>query len=323
MNIEEPTLALPTAPEAPVRARVSAAQGRLLVLAAALLWSTSGLFVKSPPLEAIPQAERGPLLACFRTLFAAGCLLPFVRPSQIRWRPGLVPMVVSFTLMNVLFLTAMTRTTAAAAIFLQYTSTAWAFGFGWFFLAEPISRGNAVAALCAVAGIAWIVAADWSGERMVGNVIGLCSGFAYAGVVVTLRVLRDESTIWLVSLNHVVAGLLLLPWALAQDVSLTALQWLLIAMLGMGQMALPYLLFARGVRGVTAQEAALIPLIEPLLNPFWVWLFWREPVPGSTWIGGSMILGGLLIRYLLFPRDAAKPVESAQATNSERFRDKA
>lgn len=277
-------------------------RGRLLVLGAALLWSTSGLFVKSPPMEAIPQAERGPLLACFRALFAAGCLLPFLRKEHVRWRPGLVPMVVCFTLMNVLFLTAMTRTTAAAAIFLQYTSTAWAFLFGWFFLAEPISRGNAVAAGCALAGIAWIVASDWSGERMTGNLIGLCSGCMYAGVVVTLRVLRDENSLWLVVLNHAAAGLLLLPWALAQSVSLTGTQWLLAALLGIVQMGLPYLLFARGVRSVTAQEAALIPLVEPVLNPFWVWLFWREPVPGSTWVGGGMILGGLLLRYLAFPR---------------------
>jgi hypothetical protein len=95
-----------------------ASRGRLLLLAAALLWSTSGLFLKSPPLAALPVETRGPVLACYRALFAAAFLAPFVRRGSIRFRPMLIPMVVSFAAMNVLFVSAMTRTTAAAAIFL-------------------------------------------------------------------------------------------------------------------------------------------------------------------------------------------------------------
>ena len=74
-----------------------------------------------------------------------------------------------------------------------------------------------------------------------------------------------------------------------------------LALLGVLQMAVPYVLFARGVRHVKTQEAALIPLIEPILNPIWVWLLWRERVGLPTWIGGGFILGGLAARYLLFP----------------------
>jgi drug/metabolite transporter (DMT)-like permease len=278
-----------------------AMRGRLLLLAAAVLWSTSGLLVKSPPLAAIAESYRGPVLACYRALFAAACLLPFLRPRHVRWRPMLVPMVLGFALMNLLFVTAMTRTTAAAAIFLQYTSTVWAFLFGLLFLGERISRGNAVALAAAVCGIAWIVRADWGGENSTGNVIALGSGFAYAGVIVSLRSLREEAPAWLVALNHAVAGLILLPWVLPLNVSLTPQQWSLTALLGIGQMALPYLLFTRGVRWVTTQEAALLTLLEPVLNPLWVWLCWGETVPLSTWIGGSLILGGLAVRYTFFP----------------------
>jgi DME family drug/metabolite transporter len=44
----------------------------------------------------------------------------------------------------------------------------------------------------------------------------------------------------------------------------------------------------------------LIALREPLLNPFWVWVFWREPAPLPTWIGGGLILAGLTLRYTVF-----------------------
>ena len=124
-----------------------------MVIAAALLWSTSGAFVKSPPLAAIPQANRGPLLACFRALSAAIVLAFFVRPRHIRWRPMLVPFVISFASMNLLYVTAMTRTTAAAAVFLQYTGTGWAFLLSALFLGERLGRRNLVALGCAMIGI--------------------------------------------------------------------------------------------------------------------------------------------------------------------------
>ncbi len=279
----------------------TATRGRLLVLAAALLWSTSGLFLKSPLFESLPHPQRGPMLACYRALFAAAILIPFVSLRAIRWRWELVPMVLAFAMMNVLFVTAMTRTTAAAAIFLQSTSIVWALLLGWVLLRERVDRGSLVAMVCALCGIAWIVVADWAGENFLGNLMALGAGASYAVVITCLRRLRDEQAAWLVALNHLVSGVVLLPWVLTFDVSLDASQWSLVALLGMLQMGVPYVLFARGVTTIRTQDAALLVLIEPILNPVWVWLCWGEEVELPVWIGGGLIVVGLASRYLLFP----------------------
>jgi drug/metabolite transporter (DMT)-like permease len=277
-------------------------RGRLLLLLVALMWSISGVVVKSPPLEELPESQRGPLIACGRALFAAAFLLPFLRRRAIRFRRPMLPMVIGFSAMNLLFITAVIKTTAAAAIFLQYTSSGWAFLLGWLFLKERIDRANLLALLAAACGIFWIVAADLSSDHLAGNLIALVSGFSYSVVIVSLRALREENAVWLIVLNHLVSGLILLPWVLTFDVSLNGSQWALIGILGVFQIAIPYVLFARALRFVTAQEAALLTLIEPILNPLWVWLFWREAVPFATWAGGSLILGGLAIRYLWLMR---------------------
>lgn len=281
-------------------------RGRLLLLTAAVLWSTSGVILKSPPLEALPLAMRGPILACYRALFAVLFLLPFVRWKQVRWRPALVPMAIFFGVMNFLYITALTRTTAAAAIFLQYTSSVWAFVFGFVILREPVDRGNLVALVCAVCGIVWIVAGDWGGGNTAGNLMALGSGLSYAGVILCLRALREEDSFWLILLNHIVSFVILLPWvAGAEVVPETAMQWSLIAALGIAAMALPYVIFARAVRHVHTQEAGLLLLVEPITNPIWVWLFWRERNPTAVWIGGGLILSGLTVRYLLIPAGRA------------------
>src|SRR5690606_7728627 len=118
----------------------------------------------------------------------------------------------------------------------------------------------------ALTGIVWIIAAEWQGEYATGNLLALGSGITYAGVVVGLRALRGQDAAFLVFANNVVAGLVLLPWALSVDVSLDGVQWSVVAALGVFQMGVPYLLFARGLRSVKASEAALLTLIEAILN---------------------------------------------------------
>ena len=167
-------------------------KGRVYLLAAALLWSLSGIVIKSPVIQAIPLEDRCLVLACYRALFAAVGLLPFVAWRRVRLRPRLVPSVLSFAVMNVLFVNAFTRTTAGAASCLQYTSTAWVFLFGWLVLKEKIHRGNIVALASAGCGIAWILFSEQNDQHADGNLFALGSGVAYAGVILSLRWLRDE-----------------------------------------------------------------------------------------------------------------------------------
>ncbi|MFP6701760.1 MAG: DMT family transporter [Planctomycetaceae bacterium] len=287
---------------------LSPTRGRWLLVAAAVLWSTTGLFVKFDALRTVD----GPTLACLRSLFAALCLLPFLKLESVRWRRGLVPMAVAFAAMNGLFLTAMTLTTAAAAVFLQYTATPWSFLLGLVVLGESWRRGNLVAVGLAVAGIAVIVVADNSHNPTdqtthmhgMGNLMAVGSGLAFAIVIVSLRHLRDLSPVFLVLVNQLAACLVLLPWLAWHPPELSLQQWTLLAAFGVVQMAVPYLLFARGVKSVPVQEAALIVLLEPVLTPTWVGLLGWESAPATVWLGGGLIVTGLLLRYTLFAKDS-------------------
>ncbi len=219
-------------------------------------------------------------------------------------------MVVAFAAMNLLFITSMTRTTAAAAIFLQYTATVWASIISFFVLKERVRKTTLFAMTGAVAGIIWIVVSESGSDNSLGNVLAIGSGISYSCVLVSIRLLRDEDAAWLTALNHLAAGLVLLPWVLSFDVSLNLSQFAVVAVLGVVQMGLPYVLYARCVRDVPVTEAVFILLLEPLLNPLWVSLFWTEPVSPHVWAGGAMIIGGLVVKYTL---DARQPCEAEVA----------
>ena len=275
-------------------------RGRLMVLAAAILWSTSGFFAKAPLFEHWSIEHRGIYLAFWRALFACLFVIPLVR--RPRWHVGLVPMVFVFAAMNYTYLTAMTRTTAANAIWLQNVAPVWVFLVGVFLFGERIHPGDWVLVLCGALGVGFILFFEAQGEQLSGVVFGLLSGMTFAGVVLCVRQLRSEDAAWLITLNLAVTAVVLSPIVVAHGIWPTGKQFAYLTAFGMLQLGLPYFLFARGVRSISGHEASGIALLEPILVPVWVFLAWHaeptyQPPRWWTYVGGSLILAGLLWRY--------------------------
>ena len=289
-----------TAATPPPTAGTLPVDGRVLLVIAALLWSSGGLFMKSAPMQAIPLEARGPLLACYRVLFAGLCVVPLVPWRSVRLRWELLATALAYTVMNALYVSAVTRTTAAAAIFLQYTSAGWSYLLGWLLLRERPGLGSLVAVAFAFGGIGVILASEWQGANWLGNLLAAGSGLAYAVVVIGMRTMRGEPSAWIVFCNNVTSGLLMLPWVLTFDVTLSGTQWGIIAGLGVLQMGIPYLLLGWGIRTMSAADATLITMLEAILNPIWVYLLIGERTPLATCVGGGLILVGLVLRYTLF-----------------------
>jgi DME family drug/metabolite transporter len=287
----------------------SLAQGRLCIVLAAVLWSTSGAFgkwltqptalgVHEPPLDPLLYAGYAwPVqIAFYRVLFAGLVLLPTVRRIDLGFRPLMLAMAACFALMNATFVSALALGTAANAILLQYTAPMWMFLASVFWLGEPADRRGFVTLCVGLLGIGVIIAGGWRGENLPVILVGLASGVAYAGVLLFLRVLRDLSPRWLTVWSHLCSALVLLPWVIALRPP-SAAQLVVLFFFGAGQMALAYWLVARGLRVVSPQEAGAITLLEPLLNPLWAYLVAAEIPPASTYLGGALILGALAWRY--------------------------
>lgn len=273
----------------------STARGRRDVLAAAVLWSLSGVVTKG--LVDLPPAE----IAFYRSLFAGLALLPLVRRDRVAFRPVMLPGALAFGAMIGLYIAAIKLTTAANAIFLQCTAAFWLIPASWA-LGERPDRRSVEGIGLATVGIAAIViwgSGGRAGEAR-GIALGLASGVAYAAVVLLFRRLRGLDPIWLSAANNLGGALALAAWmaAVGRPPGLPpAPQLATLAAFGVGQMAIPYALFARGLREVPAPDAALIGLLEPVLNPVWVWLVHGERPADGSLVGGAFLLAGLAVRF--------------------------
>lgn len=278
-------------------------RGVAIVLFAAVLWSTSGFFVKSPAFDHWPEQSRGVLLAFWRALFASLLLSLFVRRIEWNWR--LIVAAACFTAMNATYLTSMVYCEVSLAIWLQYTSPIWVLLGAWWCFGETPQRRERYPWVLLMTGVLVIIGFGPASGSLLGVFLGLMSGLFFAGVVLTLRWLRDVDPAWVVLVNHLSTALILLPVVLGLNIwPAGGQQWSLLALFGCLQMGLPYVLFAKAIKQISSREASALLLLEPLLVPVWVFIAYRhlpeyQPPAISVIVGGVMILMGLFWRYLL------------------------
>lgn len=285
--------------------------GPVLCALAAVLWSTSAFFARSPAFEEWPLVYRGAVIAMWRAVFALLLLFPLVRRVSWDWR--MVPMAICFAAMNWTYLTALVGGPPENAIWLQNLSPAWVMLVSVFVLREPtIPKDWWMVALC-ISGVLFILLMqNRFSEPSIKNQwwapwLAIASGMLYAGVILSLRTLRAHDPAWLIAVNHVVTALAMVPLVLQSGAGWPhGSMWFLLIGVGVLQMGTPYFLFARGLKSTPGHIASLITLLEPVLLPVWVYLARGgepdyEPAPWWTWVGALLILSGLLLCYFPIP----------------------
>ena len=284
----------------------TASRDRLLVLAAAILFSTGGAAVKACTLS-------GWQVACFRSAVAAlaiFALIPTARRSW-NWRTWLVGSAYAGTMIS--FVLANKLTTAANAIFLQGTAPLYVLLLGSWLLGEKTNLRQLMFMATLAAGMVFFFVGSQpvsatAPDPMVGNIFGAATGLCYGLCIMGLRWLgRDTddvgATTAAVCCGNLMAALIALPMALPVSSS-TPTDWAIVVFLGVFQIGIAYAFLVRGIARVSALEASLILLAEPVLSPFWAWLVHGE-VP-TVWasVGGVIILGATAVMAVTSKRES-------------------
>jgi drug/metabolite transporter (DMT)-like permease len=261
----------------------------LFLVVAAVLWSSGGLLIK--------LVAWNPLaIAGTRSAIAALVMLAFRRKMHFNLGPAQLGGAACYAATVILFVIANKWTTAANAILLQYTAPVYVALLSTWFLKERISRSDLIAVFTALGGMILFFLDDLSSGGLWGNAIAILSGVAFAGTALCLRKQKEGSPLESLFIGNIIAFLIGLPFILRS--SPTAAGWLGLVLLGVFQLGFSYILYAEAIKHVTALEATLVPVIEPILNPIWVFMLLKERPGAWAVLGGVIVLLSVTLRCL-------------------------
>ena len=268
----------------------------VLILFAVLLWSTGGLLIKMTTLDAFAvNAGRSFLAALTVAIFT--------------YRKGLrldkFTLLTSFFYAGTLscFVYANKNTTAANAIFLQYTAPIYILICAPFVLKEKFRIADLITVIVCLAGMSFFflepqnAANKLAGNVFIGNLAALASGVFFGLYMVFLRHPRSlqKNPSLSVFYGNLIIILLMLPFLIKNPPSPNQTDIAAVLFLGVFQIGIAYILFTKGIaEGVRSLDASIIGFVEPLLNPIWVFLFVGERPSVWAVVGGAIIVSAVI-----------------------------
>ena len=271
----------------------------LLVFAAAFLWSTGGLFIKWTTLAGLE-------LSFWRSFFAIFTVAIFTRHEGFGLNRVTAAASALYAILIILFVMATKTTTAANAIFLQYTAPVYMLILEPLIYKEKFRSRDLITVLVCLGGMALFFVGQLRPQDVTGNILALASGFCFALYFLLLRhprareVNRASSVIY----GNTLAVIMTAPWGLAVLTSLTAHDLVGVSYLGVIQLGISYMLFTSGMaRGVRSLDAGIVCYIEPVLNPVWVFLVLGERPSAWALLGGAIIIVAVISHMLLDARE--------------------
>ena len=281
----------------------------LFILAAALLWSTGGLFIKATPLGALE-------LSFGRSLLAALTVALLTRREGFRVNALTLAASVLYAALLLLFVIANKLTTAANAIFLQYTAPVYVLVLEPLMFKERFRRQDLFVVAACVCGMSLFFVGQLRPQDVEGNLTALGSGVCFALFLLLLRhqrggkVNRASSVIY----GNLLICVVTAPAFARATGMLTTRDLAIVAYLGVVQIGLAYTLFTLGIaRGVRSRDAGVVGYIEPMLNPVWVFLFLGERPLRWALLGGCVIIAAVLAHTVALARRGAAKVVGSKA----------
>ncbi|MFN0279074.1 MAG: DMT family transporter [Pyrinomonadaceae bacterium] len=261
------------------------------VLIAVTIWSTGGLFIKLTTLDAF-SVNLG------RSLFAAITVALFTYKKGLRLDRFTI--LTSFLYAGTLtcFVYANKNTTAANAIFLQYTAPIYILLLAPFVLKEKFRFADLITVFVCLIGMSLFFVGQFDTAAITGNIAALLSGLFFGLYFIFLRhprSLANRNPALSVFYGNVLIVILMLPLVApnfsSQIGSIGVKDIFAILFLGVCQIGIAYLLFTKAIAsGVRSLDASIIGFIEPLLNPVWVFLFVGEQPSSWALLGGAIII---------------------------------
>ena len=268
----------------------SKAKGIIMVVIAALLWSSNAPFVRWISLDAFS-------VSAIRGLIAGLILLPFFRPKKIRFGLDFLGFIICFVALTFGIIVALKTTSSAIALGMQYTSCLWLF-----LLSKPTKKDFTIKRLLPLVlvliGVIITMFSTAKGITLWGNIIAISTSFTFAGLTYFAKRLNTDNPIGLSSLSNFTVGIIALiiamPTLSVKFSSIELPEWLVLVYLGVFQVGVAYALYYSGLKIISADTASMIAPLEMILGPVWTLIFLGEIPDLVGAIGFIVVIIGVI-----------------------------
>lgn len=262
-------------------------KGIILAAIASSMWSTGGIFVKLVDWNPVS-------IAGMRSLVAALVMLAYIKkPKLTKSKPQILGAITTCTTM-MFFIFANKLTTSANAILLQYTAPIFVAILGVWILKEKIRWYDIASIIVVFLGMILFFIDNVNVGNTLGNIIAILSGFSLACMTISLRLQKDGSAIDTTFFGNILTFIIAIPFIFTSILDMKSL--IIIIIMGVFQLGIPYIFYTSSIKYLTALEAILITVMEPLLNPLWVYIFAGEKPGAYAILGGIVVITTVMLR---------------------------
>ena len=262
-----------------------------LLLLTGIIWSTGGFMVKVIPWPPL-------ILAGIRSGIAALVIFLYDKPTHLRFGKFTVGGAISYAIMVIFFVLANKMTTSGNAILIQYTAPVYVAIFSFWFLGEKSNTIDWITILIMLFGLGLFFFDELSFTEFWGNIAALIAGFGFAATILFMRKQKMGRPIDSVLLGNLITFFVCIPFIIS-DVTFEIKPWVGISYLGIVQLGLSYVFFSKAIQHISALDAIIYPVVEPIFNPILAFLFLGEIMSGNAQIGGILVLLGVVGRGII------------------------
>lgn len=264
-------------------------KGNFYIFITAILWSTGGLLIKYIPINPVAINSARSLIALI--FFAA-----YEKKTKIKLNKYVVVAALCLTMSNTLFVVANKLTTAANVIVLEYIAPIFVLIWDSIYHKRLPKKKQALCVAMAFGGMLLFFCDQLDGGRLMGNLIAIAAGVAFSGVYF-VNSLPESSSADASMLAFLLSFLVGIPF-FGDVVNLEMSGWAALLVLGAFQVGLAYVFYSKGSKLTSPVSASLIGLLEAILSPVWVWIFYGEKMGKFALIGALVIIAAVILNVL-------------------------
>jgi drug/metabolite transporter (DMT)-like permease len=272
-------------------------KGLIYISVAALLWSSSGLFIKISGRLELNAFQ----ISFFRSLIAAITIISIstFQKKKIKFEFDVISIfcAISYSGILIFFVIANTLTTAANTIFLQFTAPIYLLFLEPFFLKTKFQMKNLITVVVCILGMALFFMGRLETGNLYGNMFGILSGISFALFSLFLKwkkqIHKTENTLSQIAMGNILVAIICFPIIIGKLI-ISPVGFVILSFLGIFQIGISYVIYNEGIKYVSATESLIIAMLEAVFNPFWVYIGIGESPSNYALLGGAVILIGIV-----------------------------